>query len=234
MDIDTSIVLLAAAVLVVTAPVAAQSDAVGLEADSQPTNAENVTIKSVSIDDDGWIVIHPEGDQYSPDANQIYGTTYVEAGSHQNVTVNLSSTLLINQSLYAMLHYDDPADGEFTFPNDSSEDPPVSTTQPYVERQFYGNVSVDHFYVVIGDDTQQNRLIAEREGLEIEEARREQVKEQLEEENQQLEESEQDDDQETTQNDSSADDGDEEGQPGFAVVGALAALIAAAALLRQR
>lgn len=236
MQLDKPILLLVAAVLLVTAPAAAQADAVSIDADSQPTQGENVTIRDATIDQDGWVVIHPEGDQFSPNGGEVYGKRYLEAGSHENVTVNLSTTLLLNQSLFAMLHYDDPADEEFTFPNDPSEDPPVEQTQPFEsgERTFEGNVSVDHFYIVIAPDNEQNRLIAEREALEFEEDRREELKSRLEEENQQLQQDDQDDDGSTADNDSEDTGGDEEEQPGFALVGALAALIAAAAVLRRR
>lgn len=239
MDLDTSALLFVVAVLVATAPVAAQNS-VGVDADAQVSpNGTQVTVDSATIDQDGWIVIHPEGDEFTPEAGTVLGKEYIESGSHSDVQVNISKDLFVNQSLFAMLHYDDPADQNLTFSPDNGEDPPVEMVQPFEtgERRYEGNVSVDHFFVIANlEDTELLRTAAEREDEATKVARKEALKQELE---QQLQDDEDDGETETEQtqddgNDSEDEQDDGEGSPGFAVVGALAALIATAALARRR
>lgn len=242
MDVTRTALLLVAAVLIATAPATAQGLESDIDAEPQVSpDGQEVVIETVELDDDGWVVIHPEDpvNAHEPDTAEVQGKTYVEAGSHSNVSVNLSSELILNQSLYAMLHYDDPADETFTFLTNEGEDPPVEQTQPYVERQFFGNVSVSHFFVIVGEeDNEYWRKVAEKRNLEKENARQEQVKEELEERIEQNESttdgSDGGTDDESTDETANETDGEGEEQPGFAVVGALAAMLAAALVALRR
>ena len=51
--------------------------------------------------------------------------------------VNMSVANITGElTLFAMLHYDDPADGEYTFSPDKAEDPPVKVNGNTVMKAF--------------------------------------------------------------------------------------------------
>lgn len=207
-------------------PVAAQETPT-LTAEPQGTDGDTVEIREATIDEDGWVVIHPEGSSSGEfDAGTVLGATYIESGENDNVDVQLDSELTENQSLYAMLHYDDPADEDFTFL--SSGDPPVQVNNSTV---------VQDFYVVTIPGSAGNQL-AQAEQRRIEEERRsEELEERQQEEQQEREELEEDIERlrEQLNNTSDSDDGDGgNGLPGFGVLVAVAALVAAALLIRRR
>lgn len=83
-----------------------------------------MTIPEASIDEAGWLVIHPEASGGGPNGGVTLAERHLEPGTYGSIELSLGETLSEDQTLYAMLHYDDPADGEFTFP--SNGDPPVT------------------------------------------------------------------------------------------------------------
>jgi plastocyanin len=95
-----------------------------LKVQDQQTNGQTVAIQEVQIDKDGWLVIHPEKEGGGPKGSVTVATKQISGGMHlQNTALQLSEQLSESQTVYAMLHYEDPKDGEFTFPENG--DPPV-------------------------------------------------------------------------------------------------------------
>lgn len=74
--------------------------------DEQESNGERVVVQSLQTQHDGFVVItNEEGD--------IVGTTSVDAGTHDDLTVNLTETLGENQKLTATVYEDVDEDGEY-------------------------------------------------------------------------------------------------------------------------
>ena len=82
-----------------------------------------VTIDEVNAGVDGWIVIHADNGSGEPGA--VLGQTFVEAGTTANVEVDLGdATVNTGDTLFPMLHVEDPEDGEYGFP-DNGDGPEV-------------------------------------------------------------------------------------------------------------
>lgn len=223
-SVKTALVLVLVASLLAV-PVAAQQTP-SITAEPQGTDGDTVEIRDATIDRAGWVVIHPRAAGGGPDASTVLGATQIDSGENDNVDVQLDSELTENQSLYAMLHYDDPADGDFTFL--SSGDPPVQVNNSTV---------VQDFYVVTVPGSAGNQL-AQAEQRRIEEQRRsEELEERQQQEQEEREELEEDIERlrEQLNNTSDSDgDGGGNGLPGFGVLVAVAALVAAVLLIRRR
>ncbi len=102
--------------------------------------ANEVVVDEVSSDGDGWIVIHEQND--AGDApGAVIGNTAVTDGASTDVAVTLDRDIVDGETLYAMLHVDDPADGQYTFDGtqDQPEDPPALDAD--------GEIVVDPFTV---------------------------------------------------------------------------------------
>ena len=93
-----------------------------------------VVIASVTSDTAAFIVIHEDADG-AP--GPVIGNAAVPAGESTDVEVTLDRDITDGETLYAMLHVDDPADGEYTFGDDSTQDVPAVDAD--------GNVVVDPF-----------------------------------------------------------------------------------------
>ena len=102
----------------------------------QEVTSNSVVIAQAAIDKPGWIEIHAEAAQGGLDPATDLGHVHIDAGRHTNVTVPLSQPVSSGQTLYAMLHYDQPADGTFTFAPGNSDDPPVVVSEQVVVQPF--------------------------------------------------------------------------------------------------
>ena len=76
----------------------------------QRTNGSNLTVQSVTLPDGGWVVVH-NASYTPPQSNPLTSTvgisSYLDAGEHQNVTVELlNGTVARNQTLIARLSKD--------------------------------------------------------------------------------------------------------------------------------
>ncbi len=103
--------------------------------DQQVAN-NSVVIAQAVIDRPGWIELHAEAAQGGLDPATDLGHVPIDAGRHTNVMVPLSQPVSQGQTLYAMLHYDQPADGTFTFAPGNSDDPPVVASEQVVVQPF--------------------------------------------------------------------------------------------------
>ncbi|MDY7083335.1 MAG: PGF-CTERM sorting domain-containing protein [Halobacteria archaeon] len=221
------VVVLSLVAVSVAVPVSAQ-DTPSITVEPQGTDGNSVTVPEATLNQSGWVVLHPKGlDGANP--TQVLGKTKIEQGTNTDVKVSFDSELTKNQSVYAMLHYDKPADGDFTFLSNRSQDPPVKYAN--------GSVVVDDFYVVL-DDSQSGDQLAELRQEQIEEERQRQQlqerkqnlserREQIRNEIQQLREQVNN----TTNNGS---DGGGQGTPGFTLVVALVALLSVSAIALRR
>jgi plastocyanin len=105
-----------------------------LSVQDQETDGRSLVVPQMTIDDSGWLVVHPEADGGGPNGSVTLAQKQVDAGTYRSVTLSPSETLQEDQTLYAMLHYDDPADGTFTFPDDG--DPAVTSDGSSVVKSF--------------------------------------------------------------------------------------------------
>lgn len=109
----------------------------------QSGDGTTVTVPEATIQgSDGWVAIHLD-DGGMPLVPQTEGETYIEEGTSENVTVQLDTPVDSSQTLYAMIHTDNPADEAYNFPQtatqDMPEDPPVMEGEDVVVKPFEFN-----------------------------------------------------------------------------------------------
>lgn len=118
-----------------------------LFADDNQTMTDNreVTFNSVTSANDGWITLFGQDDEGNMDESTIIGTGFVEAGTHENFTVQFNDDYnhVSGNTIFSRLNMDDPADQEFTFVEGGDEDLPETfgfdTTTG--DARFVGNTS---------------------------------------------------------------------------------------------
>lgn len=83
-----------------------------------------ITLENVNLQRDGWIVVHSADATGNINEDDIIARTFVTAGSHDNVVVELDEdhNLTSGSDFFVRLHTDDPADQEFTFETDTTTD----------------------------------------------------------------------------------------------------------------
>jgi len=85
-----------------------------IEVDDTSALQGTVVIKVV-IDKPGWLVLRPPTAEGKPDTLTLLSSTYLAAaGVYPGFEVTLPVD--VARSYFAVLHYDDPADGEFSYP----------------------------------------------------------------------------------------------------------------------
>ena len=105
-----------------------------IEVDKTDGGDGTVIIKA-RIDKPGWLVLHPVTLAGDPDTSTVTAIApLAAAGVYPGFEVTLSATPA--RSYYAVLYYDDPADGEFTFVSGGTDDPPVKVDGNIVEDAF--------------------------------------------------------------------------------------------------
>ena len=105
--------------------------------DQAPIPSNEVVVDEVVAADAGWMVIHEENDA-GDSFGAVIGHAEVSDGINEDVMVSLDRDIVDGETLYAMLHVDDPADGDYTFdPDDNApEDPPVASGGDVVVESF--------------------------------------------------------------------------------------------------
>jgi hypothetical protein len=105
-----------------------------VEVDDTSAVSGTVIIK-VGIDKPGWLVLHAVTVAGEPDTSTVLAATpLAAAGVYPGFEVTLPAQPA--RSYYAVLYYDDPADGEFTFTSGGTDDPPVEVDSNIVEEAF--------------------------------------------------------------------------------------------------
>ena len=98
-----------------------------------------LTFREVTIANNGWLVIHPFKDG-RPDGLTYIGHTYLPAGHHTNVAVELPSAPQPGEPMLVMLHQDVDEDQVFDF---------VFVDERNVEDRavFEGSTMIAHIFV---------------------------------------------------------------------------------------
>jgi hypothetical protein len=73
-----------------------------------------LTFPEVTIEKNGWIVLHPVIDG-RPDGDMVSGFTYVPAGTHEDVTIPFNHPAVAGDKFLVMLHSDVDEDRVFDF-----------------------------------------------------------------------------------------------------------------------
>lgn len=87
----------------------------------------SVTFDNISTNQGGWIVLH-NADSEGVFSDDIIGRAYVPAGENSDFTVTFDDDFIFTpgQTIYSRLYLDDPADQEFTYTADGTDDMPES------------------------------------------------------------------------------------------------------------
>jgi len=101
-----------------------------VEVKDQEIAGGSVTIPSVTMAEDGWVVIHTANAEGKP--GPVIGYAQVSAGTSNNVAVNIEADKATPQ-LFAMLHIDAGTAGAYEFPGD---DAPVKNGDAVVVKPF--------------------------------------------------------------------------------------------------
>jgi PGF-CTERM protein len=149
------IAAVAASLLFLAAPAAAQD--VSVNAEAQATTGENVTIESVEIDDDGWVAVYSESVDGGPNFDGLVGSAEVEDGENDDVVVE-TPDLEENGFYYAVLHYEEESAGEFNYPEDSE----VTVNDSTVQDDFYVAVGTQDILESYAEANQNRRALRER------------------------------------------------------------------------
>lgn len=90
----------------------------------QEVENNSVTIEDANIPRGGWIAVYNQDEEGNINEADIVGRTYVEPGATGSVTIPFDEgfTYTPGQNVYTRLHMDDPADQQFTFQDDPSQD----------------------------------------------------------------------------------------------------------------
>lgn len=98
-------------------------------ATSQTLSQNMVMINSITLEDDGWVVIHADNGSDAPVVPGIISVPkYIEAGTSTNVMVQLdeSATIADGDKIWIMLHTDDGVLGTYEFNGTNGLDAPVT------------------------------------------------------------------------------------------------------------
>jgi len=107
-----------------------------LEVIDQDMQAYSIMVPRAAIDREGWLVLHPAAPQGGPDASQVLAAVYLAPGNYNDVVLPLAVPIKGEQTVFAMLHYDSPADREFNFQPGGTEDPPATAGGDVVTKPF--------------------------------------------------------------------------------------------------
>lgn len=106
-----------------------------INAEDQNSDGSTVTVSQASISGaNGWVAIHQMDSGGKPGG--VIGQTFIQEGDSSNVAVQLNQPLTSSTTVMAMLHVDDPADQNYTFPQDNSTDGPVMANGQAVVKPF--------------------------------------------------------------------------------------------------
>lgn len=87
-----------------------------------------ITVESITLDQDGWVVVHADdnGSPMVPDI--ISDPVYLTAGTHDNVeiTFNEDANVMAGDTVWVMLHTDTGESQVYEFDGESGIDPPIT------------------------------------------------------------------------------------------------------------
>ncbi|AGB30873.1 hypothetical protein C488_03080 [Natrinema pellirubrum DSM 15624] len=111
----------------------------------QESDGDAVTIDDVSLSEGGFVAVY-EGVAVDADPDAIIGvSSYLEAGDHENVTVDLEESLNESGPLVAVVHHDTDGDEAFEYADSDGEE-----DVPYVSAG--GAPVLDGAFVTVADE----------------------------------------------------------------------------------
>ncbi len=87
----------------------------GVHVHGQGSAGNSVTVATADLSQDGFVTIHDASLTAGATFDSVRGSTYLEAGLHEGVTVPLDDPLVTSQTVYAMPHKDTDGDAEYDF-----------------------------------------------------------------------------------------------------------------------
>ncbi|QLK27175.1 hypothetical protein HYG81_06100 [Natrinema zhouii] len=119
-----------------------------IDVPDQESDGEQVTIEDVSLSEGGFVAVY-EGLAVDADPDAVIGVSeFLEAGDHENVTIELDQPLEESGSVVAVAHHDTNDDGTFQYvESDGEED------VPYVSGA--GAPVIDGAFVTITDEPEE-------------------------------------------------------------------------------
>lgn len=98
-----------------------------------------LTAKRVTLDQPGWVVVRTTDSDAT--ASTVVGRTWVEAGTHQDVIIELDEALGLAEKeiarLEATLHHDTGTPKQFEYNGSNTPDPPVQRGSTIVAASFF-------------------------------------------------------------------------------------------------
>lgn len=98
-----------------------------------------LTVKRVTLDQPGWIVVRPT--DRNADEPAIVGQTWIDAGTHEGVTIQLDESFGLAEKtiarLEATLHRDTGTPKQFEYSGPNTPDPPVQRGGSPVAASFF-------------------------------------------------------------------------------------------------
>jgi PGF-CTERM protein len=179
----------------------------------QSTDGDSVTVDSVTVHDGGFVTVHDASVTEGAVFESVRGTSeYLPPGTHENVTVSLSSPLTETTTVVPMAHRDTNGNQAYDFVSSEGAD-----DGPYVARG--GPVVATAEATVDGGETETTSAdeMATTDGM-----------------NQETEMAQEDQTQMAQETEMAQTTGSGAAAPGFGVVAALAALLAAALVAARR
>lgn len=114
---------------IVTSPITVSVVPAGsFSAEDQTISQNTVIVNSVTLNKDGWVVIHKDNGSGGPQVPDIVSVPkFVESGTSTNVEVQLedATSLSDGESLWVMLHTDNGVTGTYEFDGNNGFDGPI-------------------------------------------------------------------------------------------------------------
>jgi hypothetical protein len=95
--------------------------------ETQTTDGDSVTVRAVSLEDGGFVAIHRHSFVDGEFRESLVGATgYLDAGLHENVTVEITGPIPESTVLYAVAYEDENDDGRLDFASADGVDRPYT------------------------------------------------------------------------------------------------------------
>ncbi|WP_255195694.1 DUF7282 domain-containing protein [Halorarius litoreus] len=99
----------------------------GVHIHGQASNGNSVTVANADLSEDGFVTIHDASLTAGATFDSVRGSTFLEAGFHEDVQVTLDQPLRTSQTVYAMPHKDTNDNGVYDFvTSEGAEDGPFT------------------------------------------------------------------------------------------------------------
>lgn len=115
-----------------------QEDPATLSVQDQGTsNGNQVIIPEAKVSEGSWVVIHRSAESGDgPMVPKIIGKAMLESGTNTDVSIQLEKSVSDGEQLWAMLHEDTGAEGEYEFTGSDSPDQPVTVNGNILTKPF--------------------------------------------------------------------------------------------------